>query len=68
MSKENLQNFCRLVLEDLELQNKLKGIFDLEEFFKAVLELGRNSAFEISRADLEMQIRENRRLWIERCI
>jgi hypothetical protein len=68
MSKENLQRFCLLVLCDSTLQNHLKGLVDRDEFMKKLIETGAQAGFEITRADVENQMRENRRLWNERWI
>jgi predicted ribosomally synthesized peptide with nif11-like leader len=68
MSKENLQQFCRLVLGDSELQNQLKDVVERDEFIKKVIELGARAGFEIAREDIERQMRENRKLWIEKWI
>ena len=68
MSKENLQQFCRLVLGDSELQNQLKDVVERDEFIKKVIELGARAGFEIAREDIERQMRENRKSWIEKWI
>jgi predicted ribosomally synthesized peptide with nif11-like leader len=68
MSKENLQRFCRLVLSDSEIQNQLKNLLDRDEFIKKLVELGAHAGFEISPADIEQQLRENRKLWNEKWI
>jgi hypothetical protein len=68
MSKETLQQFCLLVLRDSTLQNQLKGLVDRDEFIKKLVEIGARVGFEISRADVENQMRENRKLWNERWI
>jgi hypothetical protein len=68
MSKENLNEFCRLVLSDLNLQNQLKNLIERDAFIAQVIMLGAQSGFEISREDVELQLRENRRLWHERWI
>ncbi len=68
MSRENLLKFSRLVLENLELQAHLKPIIDRDEFIERVLELGEQAGFDFSREDIEEQMRENRRGWLERWI
>jgi hypothetical protein len=68
MSKETLEQFCLLVLRDSMLQNQLKGLADRDEFIKKLIETGAQAGFEISRADVENQMRENRKLWNERWI
>lgn len=68
MSKENLNQFCVLVLSDLKLQNQLKDLIDREDFIAQVIKLGAKSGFKILREDVEFQLRENRRLWHERWI
>jgi len=68
MSKENLNQFCLLVLSDLNLQNQLKDLTEREDFIAHVIKLGAKSGFEILREDVELQLRENRRLWHERWI
>ena len=66
MSKENLNQFCLLVLSDLTLQNQLKDLIEREDFIAQVIKLGAKSGFEILREDVELQLRENRSLWYER--
>lgn len=68
MATENFQKFYKLVLENLELQNKLKPIIDRQEFIDKVLVLGNDAGFEFSREDVEIQMRETRKRWIERWI
>ena len=68
MSKENLDQFCILVLGDLNLQNQLKNLIDRNDFIARVIELGADNGFEISREDIEIQLDENRRLWNERWV
>jgi hypothetical protein len=65
---ENLNQFCRLVLSDLDLQNQLKKLSERDEFIIGVIKLGAEKGFEISRKDIDFQLRENRRLWHERWI
>lgn len=66
MSKKNLEQFCLLVLQNLELQNQLKGLTGLNEFIPQVIELGRENGFEFSQTEVENKMRENRRQWHER--
>jgi hypothetical protein len=68
MSKENLNQFCRLVLSDLNLQKQLKTLTERDDFIARVIELGAEKGFEILCEDIEFQLRENRRLWHERWI
>ncbi len=68
MSKENLREFCLLVLGNTELQKQLKSLTDREEFIAKVIESGAKFGFEFSRDDIELQMRENRKLWNERWI
>lgn len=68
MSQENLQGFCFFVLRDLQLQDQLRSLTDREEFIAKVIESGANFGFEITREEIELQMRENRRLWNERWI
>ena len=66
MSKENLNQFCHLVLNDLELQDQLNNLTERDEFIPKVIELSAASGLEITREEVEDQMRENRRLWHER--
>lgn len=68
MSKETLNQFCSLVLSDLNLQEQLKNLVEREDFIGGVIKLGKNAGFEILREDIELQLRENRSLWHERWI
>ncbi len=66
MSKENLRQFCLLVLGDSELQNQLKSFTDRDEFIARLIKSGEKNGFEFSREDVELQMRENRRFYYER--
>lgn len=68
MSKENLNQFCLLVLSDLNLQNQLKDLIDHENFVARIIELGANAGFEIVREEIDWQLLENRHLWHKRWI
>jgi len=49
MSKEDLQRFCRSVLEDAKLREQLIIYTDREEFIIKVLEAGKKAGFDFSR-------------------
>lgn len=66
MSKVNLQDFCRMILNDLEIQDRLKNVTDRDKFILKVVELGEKSGFEFTSEDVEEQMRENRRQWHEK--
>jgi hypothetical protein len=68
MSRENLREFCLLVLRDPQLQNEFKNLTDRDEFIRKLLIAAANSGFEISREEVELKMRENRKLWLERWI
>lgn len=68
MSQEKFEEFRRLVLRDLSLQEKLRDFTKLDPFVNRVVELGRDLGLEFSRDDVAEAMRANKRLWIERWI
>jgi hypothetical protein len=68
MSKKDLETFCEMVLNDLNLQKKLSAEKDRDRFFSRVLKLSGELGFNILREEIEQKLMENRRLWNERWI
>lgn len=55
-----------MILNDLEIQDRLKNVTDRDKFILKVVELGEKSGFEFTSEDVEEQMRENRRQWHEK--
>ncbi|HEY0426268.1 MAG TPA: Nif11-like leader peptide family natural product precursor [Pyrinomonadaceae bacterium] len=68
MSQENFEKFRQIVLEDLPLQESLRGFTERDEFVARVVETGAARGIEFTAEDVWEAMRENRRVWIERWI
>lgn len=66
MSKEDFEQFHRMVLRDSSLQEHLRGIEWRDELIAAVIETGKQKGFDFTAEDVEDAFRENQRRWIER--
>ncbi|MGB9179271.1 MAG: Nif11-like leader peptide family natural product precursor [Pyrinomonadaceae bacterium] len=66
MAKEKLENFQKLVLRDLSLQEKLRDITDREAFIVLTVRLGEEYGCSFRREDVEEALRASRRAWGER--
>jgi hypothetical protein len=67
-SRENFEEFRRLVLEDEALQAQLRGLPSGEIFAEVVLQAGAHRGYEFTRASLDQALVEARRSWIERWV
>jgi Nif11 domain len=68
MSEEGFEQFHRLVLEDVGLQERLRESDDLESFLELILQLGEERGCRFTAADVEAALRKSRRAWLERWI
>lgn len=68
MSQESFEQFRDLVLEDLSLQEKLRGFVERDVFVLRVVEAGAALGFEFTVEDVREAMNANRRAWIERWI
>lgn len=66
MSQEDFERFRYQVLEDLALQNQLRGIEDREAFLRRVVELGQENGYAFDVKDVTFAMQASRRAWIER--
>ncbi len=65
---ENFERFRLLVLNDLPLQENLRDLDEKGEFIVRVVELGAENGFVFAAEDVEEAIKENYRVWVEKCI
>ena len=63
-----IEKLREIVLGDNDLQARLQGISERDEFIARVLEIAESFGLEISEENISEEMRENRRLWIERWI
>ena len=68
MSRENVERFRAVVVEDEGLQERLTGFADLQDFKEAVLQAGSERGFDFTLEELDQAIREARQSWLERWI
>jgi hypothetical protein len=66
--REDFERFRQLVLEDLALQERLRGTPDLKAFVELTLRLGEERGYRFTAADIEAALRESRRAWLQRWI
>lgn len=66
MPKEDFEQFHRMVLQDISLQETLRVIEYRKDFIAAVVEKGREKGFDFDTEDVEEKMNEYRRAWIER--
>ena len=67
-SPESFKNFRRLVLEDVELQRRLREKTDVKDFIVCITEMGRERGYHFSAEDVEEALSASRRAWAERWI
>lgn len=68
MSEDDFEQFRQMVLQQKNLQEKLSVISDKEEFYKSVMELGRENGFDFTIENIREALMKNQRAWIERWI
>ncbi|MCU1289150.1 MAG: Aspartyl/asparaginyl beta-hydroxylase [Acidobacteria bacterium] len=68
MSHEDFEKYQKLVLEDLSLQERLKTFVERTDFISEVVVSGAERGFDISREDVENELRLSRRNWHKRWI
>ena len=66
--RKSFEEFRELVLGDVSMQKDLQAKTDSVEFVPRVVELARMHGFEFTAADVEDEMRRNRREWFERGI
>jgi len=66
MPKEDFEQFHKMVLQDVSLQESLREIEFRNDFITAVVEKGKEKGFDFGTEDVENKMRENQRAWIER--
>lgn len=68
MAQEALEQFCRLVLADAELQAQLWQTPARGEFVALVVRLGAERGCVFTHADVEAALQTGRRAWLERWV
>lgn len=68
MPREEFEEFRRLVMQDVSLQENLRDLIDPDRFADRVVELGIDRGFKFSSDEVAEAMRENKRAWIERWI
>ncbi len=68
MSKESLDQFRRLVLDDDEMQKQLRETPDKESFLALMLRFGAERGYEFTAEDVEEALRDEQRRWIMRWV
>jgi aspartyl/asparaginyl beta-hydroxylase len=64
--RESLNRFRHLVLQDLELQERLRKNARKELFIARMVEMGKERGFDFSAGDVEVELMTSRRAWLER--
>lgn len=67
-SPEDLQSFRQTVLNDLNLQERLRQTDDRESFIRLVVGLGRQLGYRFTANDVDNALRAEQQAWIERWI
>jgi predicted ribosomally synthesized peptide with nif11-like leader len=68
MSQEQFEEFRKVVLEDLVLQEQIRIFNERESFILRVVELGAERGFDFTGETVREAMRDARREWIERWI
>lgn len=66
MPKEDFEQFHKMVLQDVSLQESLREIEFRNDFITAVVEKGKEKGFDFGKEDVENKMNEYRRAWLER--
>lgn len=66
MPNADFEQFHRIVLQDVSLQESLREIEYRKDFIAAVVEKGKENGFDFSAHDVEETMLDNQRAWIER--
>lgn len=65
MSSENLEQFQRVVLEDVSLQHQLLNVSDRDTFLRLVVQLGATRGYLFTVDDVRLALQASRRAWVE---
>lgn len=65
---ENLEQFRRIVIGDVALQQQLVHVSDRDAFLRCVVELGVAHGYRFTVADVEQALQASRRAWFEHTI
>lgn len=66
MPKEDFEQFHKMVLQDVSLQESLRDIEFRNDFIDAVVEKGKEKGFDFGKEDVENKMNDYRRAWLER--
>lgn len=67
-SRLELERFRQHVLENIDLQEKLRDTIDHRVFVRSLVETGRDRGFQFSESAVEEALKIERRAWLERWI
>ncbi|HMF56288.1 MAG TPA: Nif11-like leader peptide family natural product precursor [Pyrinomonadaceae bacterium] len=68
MDKEDFESFRQRVLQDVSLQEKLRGVTGRRELINMTVRLGAELGYSFTEEDVESALRESRRVWMEKWI
>lgn len=68
MSRQALEQFRDLVLEDQALQQQLRDTPDRAVFINCLVALAAERGYDVTHEDIETALRAARRAWLERWI
>ncbi len=66
MAQDDFERFRDQVLEDLKLQEQLRGLEDRELFLQRVVSAARELGYSFGVEDVTRAMQASRRAWIER--
>jgi len=67
-SRQNLERFRELVLEDAALHDQLRAAADVETFVTLVVQVGRERGCAFTADSVRAALQEQHRAWLERWI
>lgn len=67
-SRQNLERFCRLAVEDERLHRALRETPDTEGFVALAIQLGETHGCSFTADDVRSALQEKRRQWLEQWI
>jgi hypothetical protein len=67
-TRENLNRFRQLVLEDDKLLERLRATGDLESFVALTVQLGGEHGYALTPEQVRAAVQEQRRAWLQKWI
>ncbi len=65
MAQTPFEHFHRLVLQDVQLQEKLRELTDRAAFIRQVVAVGEEHGYCFTTEDVTIAMQANRRTWLE---